>query len=462
MVDCVSGELLRASAPLREIKLSPFMPGVFRAKGAESLVGCEVSVEPHEAAQIEKDFAFIASIANNLAVTSAVEVAQGIGETYFAPAGALGKRDCRWSFSELFSPMREAHDAGDFHSLRALLADFKTNHRWWFEAFGWPDDFCVRRNVGRLPLVGFLRQGKRTEMWFGDTNGLFTANFSEKFPQCKKDFVCAPQGVALDILRNGQPGGFRQLELSALFGGGYGDIRVEDEKGDLIGIISRKERKEERLNQEVRLETRVLSVPIPNPGHRTHVRLVGTGGKGLAIYALAFTALPPKPITAWQVIGPFDKGGGEKDKESYLKTFPPETNPFDANASFAGMGGETVRWKTVTLGPGERVLNVAAATPCEVSRCNAVTYLRTTIRAPRRMPTMLRYCNDYYGKIWLNGKPIVPAMRGPAQKYEFVEVTLQKGENVILVKTSPGSAGTWHFGMAVDDFDGLEFSAEPR
>ena len=57
------------------------------------------------------------------------------------------------------------------------------------------------------------------------------------------------------------------------------------------------------------------------------------------------------------------------------------------------------------------------------------------------MPTMLRYCNDYYGKIWLNGKPIVPAMRGPAQKYEFVEVTLQKGENVILVKTSPGSAG---------------------
>ena len=458
LVDSVTGN---PANPVKrtqsEISLAPFMPGVFRAKGAGSLVVFEVPVEPEETARIEKDFAFIASTANNVAITSAVEIGQGVGETYFAPAGALGKRDCRWSFSELFSPMREAHDAGDFHSLRALVADFKTNHRWWFEAFGWPDDFCVRRNVGRLPLVGFLRQGKPTEMWFGETNGLFTANFSEKFPQCKKDFVCAPQGVALDILRHGQLGGFRQLELSALFGGGYGDIRVEDEKGDLIGIISRKERKEERLNQEVRLETRVLSVPIPNPGHRTHVRLVGTGGKGLAIYALAFTALPPEPITAWQVIGPFDKGGGEKDKESYLKTFPPETDPFDANASFAGMGGETVRWKTVMLGPGERVVNVAAATPCDVSRCNAVTYLRTTIRAPRRMPTMLRYCNDYYGKIWLNGKPIVPAMRGPAQKYEFVEVTLQKGENVILVKTSPGSAGTWHFGAAVNDCGELEF-----
>ena len=459
LVDCVTGNPVNPVNPVKktlcEIKLAPLMPGVFRAKGAAALVSADVPVEAKEVAQIEKDFSFIAAMKPLAA--DAVEVAQGVGEKYFDPAGLLGRRDGRWTFADLFRPMREAHDAGDFHSLRALLADFKTNHRWWFEAFGWPDDFCVRRNVGRLPLVGFLRQGKPTEMWFGDTNGLFTANFSEKFPQCKKDFVCAPKGVALDIWRHGNPGGFRQLELSALFGGGYGDIRVEDEKGDLIGIISRKERKEERLNQEVRLETRVLSVPIPNPGHRTHVRLVGTGGKGLAIYALAFTALPPEPITAWQVIGPFDKGGGEKDKESYLKTFPPETDTFDANASFAGMGGETVRWKTVTLGPGERVVNVAAATPCDVSRCNAVTYLRTTIRAPRRMPKMLRYCNDYYGKIWLNGKPIVPAMRGSAQKYEFVEVTLQKGENVILVKTSPGSAGTWHFGAAVNDCGELEF-----
>ena len=232
LVDCVTGNPVNPVNPVKktqgEISLAPFMPGVFRAKGAGSLVGFEVPVEPEETAQIEKDFAFIASAANNVAITSAVEIGQGVGETYFAPAGALGKRDCRWSFSELFSPMREAHDAGDFHSLRALVADFKMNHLWWFEAFGWPDDFCVRRNVGRLPLVGFLRQGKRTEMWFGDTNGVFTANFSEKFPQCKKDFVCAPKGIALDILRHGQPGGFRQLELSALFGGGYGAIRVDD------------------------------------------------------------------------------------------------------------------------------------------------------------------------------------------------------------------------------------------
>ena len=461
LVDCVTGNPVNPVNPVKktqsEISLAPFMPGVFRAKGAASLIGFEVPVETEETAQIEKDFAFIASIANDVAITSAVEIAQNAGETYFNPAGQLGKRDCRWTFEDLFKPMREARDAGDLHTLRALLADFKTNHRWWFEAFGWPDDFCVRRNVGRGPLVGFLRQSKRTEMWFGETNGVFTANFTEKFLQCKKDFVCAPKGVALDIWRHGNPGGFRQLELTALFGGGYGDIRVEDEKGDLIGIISRKERKEERLNQEVSLETRVLSVPIPNPGHRTHVRLVGTGEKGLAIYALGFTALPLRPIAAWQVIGPFDKGGGEKDKESYEKQFPPETEPFDANAEYIGIGGESIRWKTVALGPGERVMDVAAATPCDLSRMNCVTYLRATVRAPRRMPTVLRYCNDYYGKIWLNGKLLVPAMRGPSQEYKGVEVMLEKGENVILVKTSPGSGGTWHFGAALNDCGIFEY-----
>ena len=41
-------------------------------------------------------------------------------------------------------------------------------------------------------------------------------------------------------------------------------------------------------------------------------------------------------------------------------------------------------------------------------------------------------------------------MRGPAQSYGTVEVTLEKGDNVILVKTSPGSAGVWHFGAAIN------------
>ena len=455
LVDCVSGNPVNPVNPvknsLREIKLAPFMPGVFRAKGAVALLGFEVPVEPEEAAQIERDYAFITSLASNATITSAVEVAQGVGEKYFDPAGLIGRRDERWTFADLFAPMAAACDAKDWHSLRHYVADFKANHRFWFEAFGWPEDFCVQRKVGREPFSRFLRSTKQLEMWLPETNGLFTADFSKDFPQCKKEFVCAPQGEPMRIDRHGQPGGFVQLEVQALFGGAYGDIRVENLNGELLGVIN------SRRDAKPRLETRVLAVPLKRPFHDNKIRLVGTGEKGLAIYEVDFKALPPRPIREWQVIGPFDKGGGERDKESYLKAFPPETEPFDANAEYAGMGGEKLRWKTVTLGDGERVIDVLAVAPHEISKMNGVAYLRTVVRAKRRQPTMLRYCNDYYGAIWLNGKQIVPAMRGPSKQYEAVEVWLEKGENVILVKTAPGSGGTWHFGAALNDDGTLEF-----
>jgi len=31
----------------------------------------------------------------------------------------------------------------------------------------------------------------------------------------------------------------------------------------------------------------------------------------------------------------------------------------------------------------------------------------------------------------------------------------------VLIRTEPGTSN-WNFGLAIDDFDGLEFSAEPR
>ena len=38
-----------------------------------------------------------------------------------------------------------------------------------------------------------------------------------------------------------------------------------------------------------------------------------------------------------------------------------------------------------------------------------------------------------------------------------VKKRLEKGENVILVKTSPGSGGTWHFGAALNDCGIFEY-----
>ena len=443
------------ATPLSEIELPPFMPGVFRAKGAVALVGFEVPVDPAEAAQIERDYAFLANAASSAgepcqAIKSAVETSPGTGETYYSRAMALGRRDERWTWRDLFAPMQAAHKAGDILELRRLIADFRTNHRWWFEAFGWPDDLCVVRKVGRKTLADFLdyqRKIKPEELSFRETEGIATA----AFPQSKQPFVVVPPGKSIDIKIHNSPGGLRQLEVNALFGGGYGDIRVEDWKGRLLGVIPARNfsHKDHKARKE-RLETRILAAPIACPNHDVYLRLSGMGESGLAIKDLGIKRLPSRPVLNWQVIGPFDKGGGERDEASYDKAFAPETEPFDKNAACTGMNGATLHWKTVALGRGERVLDVLAAAPHEVSKMNGVAYLRTVITTKRRQPTMLFYANDYYGTIWLNGKPVVPKMRGPIGKYKAVEVWLQKGENVILVKTSPGSAGTWYFGLALD------------
>ena len=438
------------SAPLSEIKLPPFMPGVFRAKGAGSLLGFEVPVDPEEAAQIEKDYAFLSSLGAAPGCATAVEVSQGTGETYCPGAKVLGKRDERWTWRELFAPMTAAHDAGDLFELRSILADFRANHRWWFEAFGWPEDFCVVRNVGRKTLAGFLdfqRKVRPEEVYLRDTNGVETAIF----PQAKGEFVCVPKGVAMEVVRHGSIGGCHQLELTALFGGGYGDIRVENSDGELLGVISggrpcRSERKE-------RLETRILSVPIPGPDKDTCVRLTGNGEKGLAILRIGFKSLPPKPVREWDVVGPFDAGRCDRSHDGravITNSFAPEMG-VDLAATYAGIDGKALKWKKVVLGEGERLLDVKALAPCDTTSEIGVAYLHAVVDSPRRRKTAMYWMNDYFGTIWLNGEAVVPEMKGPILGYEGKTVRLKEGRNDILVKTSAGSAGAWVFGLAFDD-----------
>ena len=477
--DCVSGAVLQMPASAG-ITLAPFMPGVYRAKGAGALLSYGVPVEPEEAVQIERDFAFIASLGaaasggaahgeppSPAAVSRAgspypqeggprdapVEVCPHSGRTYFAPAGALSKLDERWTWRDLFAPMQAAHEAGDLHTLRALVQDFRTNHRWWFEAFGWPEDFCVTRKVARKTLAGYLdfqRRIRKEEIWLENTNAVSTA----AFPQAKGEFVCVPQGVAIDIFHQGPPGGLLQLEITALFGGGYGDIRVEDSSGAILGAIAADEG-----TASPRLETRILSVPIPNPGRQIHIRLVGTGGKGLAIHSLGFARLPSRPVSQWQVIGPFDAGRRQRKSSGDAvesASFPPEDG-FDPTAEYEGLGGKTIGWREISLGPGERVLDLKPLAPCDTSSEFGVAYLHATIASPSARRTVLRWANDWFGTIWLNGEAIVPRMNGPSKEYGSVEVHLRPGKNEILVKSAAGSSGAWFFGMAVDDDGTLQY-----
>ncbi len=466
LIDCVTGNPVNPvnpvknnSAPLREIKLSPFMPGVFRAKGAGSLLGFEVPVDPEEAAQIEKDYAFLSSFGARPGCATAVEVSQGTGETYCPGAKALGKRDERWTWRELFAPMTAAHDAGDLFELRSILADFRANHRWWFEAFGWPEDFCVVRNVGRKTLAGFLdfqRKVRPEEVYLRDTNGVETAIL----PQAKSEFVCVPKGAAMDVVRHGSIGGCHQMELTALFGGGYGDILVEDFDGNLLGVMPEGSHVGATA---ARLETRILASPISGPDKDTGIRLKGNGEKGLAILRIGFKSLPPKPVREWDVVGPFDAGRCDRSHDGravITNAFAPEMG-VDLVATYAGIDGKALKWKKVVLGEGERLLDVKALAPCDTTSEIGVAYLHAVVDSPRRRKTAMYGMNDYFGTIWLNGEAVVPEMKGPILGYEGKTVLLKEGRNDILVKTSAGSAGAWVFGLAFAD-DGSDYIASTR
>ena len=435
--------------PSLEITLAPFMPGVFRAKGAGALLGFEVPVEPEEAAKIEKDFRFLATF-GVIASKDAVERSSGTGAAYFPNAGALGRLDERWTWRDLFAPMEAARDAGDLLGLRILLADFRARHRWWFEAFGWPEDLCVTRQVARKPLAGFLDAQRTTrpeEVSFRDAEGIETATM----PQSKHPFVVAARDEPLDIKLHGVPGGMRQIEINALFGGGYGDIRVEDWDGKLLGTIS-------SHSHSPRLETRILAIPVPCLSRDVFLRIVGTGEKGLAIQGVGASRLPPRPVREWDVIGPFDAGRCDRAHDGravVTNAFPPEV-AFEPDAAFVGIRGAPLRWRKAMLGEGERVFDMKALTPCETSSEIGVSYLRATVRSPNHRRTILHYSSDWFGTIWLNGEPVVAEMAGPSREYAAVSVHLNPGDNVILVKTAAGSAG-WHFGLALDDDGTLRY-----
>ena len=164
----------------------------------------------------------------------------------------------------------------------------------------------------------------------------------------------------------------------------------------------------------------------------------------------------PRPIREWRVAGPF---GGEKidmkkngsTRRAYDRTFPPEEGKIDFAAEYEGAGGKSVKWRDVTLGEGERVVDMAAATPCDFRGETCVSYLCATVESPANRQVTIHWTNDWFGKIWINGREVVAKMDGAAGKYESRRTWLKKGANIILVRTMAGTGSVWYCGVAFDD-----------
>ena len=427
--------------PAGAVEVPPFGVRVFAAKGAKRIAGVKIPMDESERAAVARDLAFIKSLRPLAA--GARETKTGAGAEYYGGSGALGREDLSWTFDELVGPMERAEAAGDWHAVRRLTGDFRKNHRWWFEAFGWPEDFCKVRETGRGPLAGFLCN--RYELTFADTNAVGRASL----PFAKSPFVVAAKDVAVKLHSHGSPGGRETIRLTGVFGGGYGDIEVTA-NGRPCGTIR-------STTAAPRLETRALAVDFPHSSHGNDFVLTAHGERGLAILSLGYERQPLRPLDRWMAVGPFDKGGGTRDVESYRKAFPPEA-AVDFTATYAGgVGGRTLAWREVDV-KGRRTIDLAEWTPCDLTDENGVTYLVTYVKARRGCSTILGYSADYFGTIWVNGKAVVPEMRGPLRSYAHKEIGLKAGWNEIKVKTSCGSARRWYFAAAIADDGTFEYS----
>lgn len=158
----------------------------------------------------------------------------------------------------------------------------------------------------------------------------------------------------------------------------------------------------------------------------------------------------------WSIIGPFAsawKPGGSPEQvgDALRRVFPPEER-VDLDAACAGAGGADLKWRPCQ--PAEEIqhdfdrgvtfrqLGVKSGTIC---------YAATFIASPNDRHARLWILSDWWGKAWINGRPVrSPRSRGDVARdgsevhsgaLTPLDITLREGENVLLVKNHGGNGG---------------------
>lgn len=172
----------------------------------------------------------------------------------------------------------------------------------------------------------------------------------------------------------------------------------------------------------------------------------------------------PRPIDKWLCLGPFEvttKDETTGRRVNFADKFPPETEGVAIDKTYSGLHGLDIAWKPAFMAT-PRIID------CERSFPDAGHYVKDVagffaawVFSPEPREARFHVCADYFHEIWLNGEKVVAEGKGPHNRFRAFDARLRKGWNEVMVKVEPG-AGAWHFGMAMDDFDGLEISAEQK
>ncbi len=148
-------------------------------------------------------------------------------------------------------------------------------------------------------------------------------------------------------------------------------------------------------------------------------------------------------VTAWMVSGPYLRVAGDSADQILGHVYPPENNAANGewNAALAK------HFEPNMLG----VLNFMRIFPGN----DRAAYVKTMIFSPSRQQAVLEVHSDDGVKIWLNGEMIHEnnVRRGITSAGDKVDLTLNKGENALMVKVYQASGG-WAVSVRVTDTSG--------
>ncbi len=169
-----------------------------------------------------------------------------------------------------------------------------------------------------------------------------------------------------------------------------------------------------------------------------------------------------KNINSWFVFGPFKTAPKAPVDKRLEAAYPGEkqalSGDMNPNFTYQTPDGRTLDFRTtLTMDAGGYVdLGGVGKDP------DSLVYAISHINSDTRHKAVFRFGFDYYGMVYLNGKPILQVAEGhsaPMENQFTARATLNKGENTLVIKALPGSKG---FGFWANMSDGEQPAVEVK
>lgn len=152
---------------------------------------------------------------------------------------------------------------------------------------------------------------------------------------------------------------------------------------------------------------------------------------------------------AWFYLGPFDNTNADGLNNEFITE---NITQIDFNAQYNGKDGQ-ISWQEFNDNEFNGYIQLGEG----LNWC--VAYAFTTVTSPDEREVQFRFDSDDQGKVWLNGEEVLVNRRTYAAQMDrlTVPVTLQEGENSVLVKVCEQSGG-WGFYLRITDGNGNPFN----